>query len=102
MHTPAMDTSTSIANNENGQEMEASEITHAPDLTRKYLTGINYTSPTYKVMIIDGMAIVNAICKAEIIMTCNDFAQVFLDQPSNVAGDYDEVKLVCTPLSKNK
>ena len=33
MHTPTMETSTSIAsNNGNGQEMYATDITHAPDL----------------------------------------------------------------------
>ncbi len=38
MHTPAMETSTSIpSNNENGQEMEASGINHGPDLTGKWL-----------------------------------------------------------------
>ena len=70
-HYPAIETSTSIASNkENGHEMEASEITHASDLTSKGLTGINDTSPKYKVTIIDGMAIVNAIPKIEIIETC--------------------------------
>ena len=73
--------------------MEASEITYAPDITR-----INDTSPNYKVIIIDSMAIVNAIPKTEIINTCNE---VFFDQLSNMAGDYDEVKWVSTPLSKN-
>ena len=100
MHTQAMETSTSIAsNNENGQEMEASEITHAPDLTRKCLTGINDTSPKYKVLIIDSMLIVNVIHTTQIIKTCNDFAQVFLDQLSNMAGDYDEVQFLPIPLS---
>ena len=90
MRPPAMETSTSIAsNNENDQEMEASEITHSPDLTMNCLTGIIDTSPKYKVVNIYGMAIVNAIRKAEIIKPCNDFAQVFLDQLSNMAGDYD-------------
>ena len=103
MHTPAMETSTSIvSNNEDCQEMEATEITHAPDLTRKGLTGINDTSPKYNMIIVDGIAIVNAIPKTEIIKTCNDFAQVFLDQVSNMAGDYDEMNLVSTPLSNNK
>ncbi len=70
-HSPAMETSTSIAsNNDNGQEMETSEITHAPDLTRKGLTGITDTLPKYKITIIDGMAIVNAIPKIKIIETC--------------------------------
>ena len=39
MHTSAMKTSASIAsNNENGHEMESSESTHAPDVTREGLT----------------------------------------------------------------
>ena len=93
--TPAMETSTSVtSNNENGQEIEASEIAHAPDLTREGFSGLNDTSPTYKVIIIDGMALVNAIPKTERIKTCKYFAQVFLDQLSNMAGDYDEVRLV--------
>ena len=45
-------------------------------------------------IIIDGMALVNAIPKTERIKICNDFAQVFLDQLSNLAGDSDEVRLV--------
>ena len=45
-------------------------------------------------IIIDGMALVNAIPKTERIKTCKDFEQVFLDQLSNMAGDYDEVRLV--------
>ena len=90
MRTPAVKTSTSIASdNENDQEMEASEITHSPDLTLNCLTGILDTSPKYKLIRIDDMAIVNAIRKAEIIKTFNYFAQVFLDQLSNMAGDYD-------------
>ena len=48
--------------------MGASEITHAPDITRKGLTGINDTSPKYKVIIIDGMEIANAIPETENIM----------------------------------
>ena len=94
-HTPAMETSTSVtSNNENGQGMEVSEIAHAPDVTREGLSGLNDTSPKYKVIIIDGMALVNAIPKTERIKTCKDFEQVFLDQLSTMAGDYDEVRLV--------
>ena len=90
MHTQAMETSTSrpiASNSENGQEMEASGITHAPNLTRKCLTGINDTLPKYKMIIIDSMSIVNVIPMTQIIKTCND---------------YDEVRLVPIPLSKNK
>ena len=71
---------------------------HAPELTRNGLTGITDTSPKYKVIMIDGMAIVNAIPMTEIIKTCNYFAEVFHDQLSKIAGDYDEVKLVSTPI----
>ena len=92
-HTPAMETSTSIAsNNENGQEMEASEF--SPDVAIEGLARLNDTSPKYQVIIIYGMAPVNAIPKTERIMTCKDFAQVFLDQLSNMADEYDEVRLV--------
>ncbi len=35
--------------------MEASESTHAPDVTREGLTWINDTSPKYKMIIIDGL-----------------------------------------------
>ena len=92
-HTPAMETSTSVAPNiENGQEMEASEI--SPDVAIDRLAGLNDTSPKYKVIIIDGMALVNAIPKTERIKTCKDFAKFFLDQLSNMADEYDEVILV--------
>ena len=90
-----MEISTSVASNsENFQEMEASEISRAPDVTREGLAGLNDTSPKYKVIIIDGMALVNAIPKSERIKTCKDFAQVFFDQLSNMDGDYGEVRLV--------
>ena len=101
-----METSTSVApNNENGQELEASEI--SPDVAIEGLAGLNDTSPKYKVIIIDGMAFDNAIPKTERIKTCTDCAQAFLDQLSNMADMYDEVGLVfdryiSTPPSKNK
>ena len=69
---------------------------HQRDYTRSRLNKRD------KVIIVDGMALVNAMPITERIKTCNDFAQVFLDQLSNMAGDYDEVRLVSTPLSKNK
>ena len=56
-------------------------------------------------IIIDGMTLVNAIPKTEIIKICNDFAQVFLDQLSNMAGESYEVRLVFDiyqHLTKNK
>ena len=50
------------------------------------------------------MALVNAIHMTERIKICNDFAQVFLDQLSNMAGDSDEVGIrhIYQHLSKNK
>ena len=45
---------------------------------------------TPQMIIIDGMALVNAIPKTERIKTCKDF----LDQLSNMADEYDEVRLV--------
>ena len=67
-HTPAMEISTSVAsNNENGQEMEASDI--SSDVAIEGLARLNDTSPKYKVIIIDGMALVNAIPKTERIKT---------------------------------
>ena len=57
------------SNNENGQEMEANGITHAPELIRKCLTVINYTLPKYKMIIIDSMSIVNVIPMTQIIKT---------------------------------
>ena len=87
-----MNTSTSVAsNNENGQEMEASEI--SPDVAIEGFARLNDTSPKYKVILIDGMALVNAILKTERIKTCKDFAQAFLDQLSNMADEYNEVRL---------
>ncbi len=53
-------------------------------------------------IIIDGIALVNAIPMTDRMKTCKAFAQIFLDRLSNMAGDNDEVKLVSTPLSKNK
>ena len=74
-HTPAMETSTSVApNNENGNELEPSEI--SPDVAIEGLAGLNDTSPKYKVIIIDGMGFDNSIPKTERIKTCKDFAQV--------------------------
>ena len=73
---------------------------------REGVEGLNDTSPKYNVIFIDGMALFNAIPMTERIKSCKDFAQYFLYQLSNMAGDYDEVRLVfdrlSTPLSTNK
>ena len=55
-------------------------------------------------IIIDGMTFVNAIPKTERIKIYNDFAQVFIDQLGNMAGDSDEIGIrhIYQHLSKNK
>lgn len=45
-------------------------------------------------IIVDDIALVNVIPKIDKIMPCNDFAQVFLEQLSNMASNCDEVRLV--------
>ena len=47
-----------------------------------------------RVIIIDGMAIVNGISKTEQIRTCGDFAQAFIERLEHIARSYDEVRLV--------
>ena len=89
-HIPAKESATTnTSDNENVQEMEASEVTYAPDIVES-----DDSLPKYKVIIIDGMALVNTISKTDHIKTCSDFAQVFLDHLSNIATNYDEVRLV--------
>ena len=38
-----------------------------------------HADQSYKVIIIDGMALVNSITKTEDIKTCRDFAMVFIN-----------------------
>jgi hypothetical protein len=52
------------------------------------------TEATHRVIIIDGMAVVNSVIKTEQMKTCQDFAQSFLDMISNMTANYDEVRLV--------
>lgn len=48
----------------------------------------------YRVVIIDGMAVVNSVIKTEQMKTCQDFADSFLAIICNIAANYDEVRLV--------
>ena len=60
-----------------------------------------------RVLIIDGMAVVNSVAKTDRTMkTCADFANSFLSTVCNMAQDFDEVRLVfdrytCTSLKAN-
>ena len=47
---------------------------------------------TNKVIIIDGMALINIIHKGKQIKTCKDFADTFILQLRNDTLAYDEVK----------
>jgi hypothetical protein len=88
VHTPALETSTTNAcDNNNVQEMAASEITYAQEVATEVLSASDDTVPRYKVIIVDGMALVNTIHKTDQIKTCNDFTEVFLDQLINMADN---------------
>ena len=51
-------------------------------------------SSSYRVIIIDGMAVVNSVTKMEQMKTCQNFADAFLQIICNMAAQYDEVRLV--------
>ena len=51
-------------------------------------------SSSYRVIIIDGMAVVNSVTKTEQMKTCQNFADAFLQIICNMAAQYDEVRLV--------
>ena len=94
-HTPVNEASgNNTSNNESFNEMETPEIVCTSNVLLQAQAGGGSNLPKYKVLIIDGMALVNAIPKTDQIKTCNDFAKIFLDQLSNMANNYDEVRLV--------
>ena len=49
---------------------------------------------SHKVIIIDGMAVVNSVTKTEQMKTCQNFADAFLQIICNMAAQFDEVRLV--------
>ena len=51
-------------------------------------------SSSYRLIITDGMAVVNSVTKTEQMKTCQNFADVFLQIICNMAAQYDEVRLV--------
>ena len=50
--------------------------------------------PAYRVVIINGMAVVNSVTKTDQMKTCQDFADSFLAIICNMAANYHEVRLV--------
>ena len=51
-------------------------------------------SSSYRLIIIDGMAVVNSVTKTEQMKTCQNFADVFLQIICNMAAQHDKVRLV--------
>ena len=47
-----------------------------------------------RILIIDGMAVVNSVVKTEKMKTCADFAELFILIISSMAKDYDKVRVV--------
>ena len=47
-----------------------------------------------RVIITDGMALVNSVSKTDQMKTCDDFAQAFIERVSTISANYDEVRLV--------
>lgn len=83
---PAM---TYAAENQNGDVADAPLENRAVDSENE-----NTTNTRYRVIIIDGMALVNSIIKTDQMRTCHDFAQSFISILSNLASNYNEVRLV--------
>ena len=59
-------------------------------------TAVEHTNQpsAYRVVIIDGMAVVNSVIKTDRMKTCQDFAGSFLAIICKMAANYDEVRLV--------
>ena len=47
-----------------------------------------------RILIIDGMPVVNSVAKTENMKTCADFAESFILIISSMAKDYDKVRVV--------
>ena len=56
---------------------------------------------SYKVVIIDGMALVNSNKKIKQMQTCKDFSNLFLDKLISITRNYNEVKLVFDRYQQN-
>jgi len=58
-------------------------------------TDVDTNQPSaYRIVIIDGMAVINSVTKTDQMKTCQDFAESFLAIICNMAANYDEVRLV--------
>ena len=60
---------------------------------------------TLRVIIFNGMALVNSVSKTDNVKTCHDFTESFLKKLINLVANYDKVRLVFDRYlntSKNK
>ena len=73
---------------------ELSQSDQNPGTSTGSVLNENKTTSCQRVIIIDGMALVNGISKTEQMKTCRDFAQSFIERLENIAVHYDEVRLV--------
>jgi len=85
-------------NESTGTDSPDDQRTHLPqDVARIALKPSHILEPpsvTYRVIIVDGMALVNSVSKSDRMKTCQDFAESFLAIMCNIAEQYDEVRLV--------
>ena len=54
----------------------------------------SFECPAYRVLIINGMAVVNSVIKNEKIKTCLNFLESFLAMICKITANYDEIRLV--------
>ncbi|KAK6182328.1 hypothetical protein SNE40_010039 [Patella caerulea] len=74
-------------------EPSGNHSVHVPLQVEQADVEINQPS-AYRVIIIDGMAVVNSVTKTDQMKTCQDFADSFLAIVCNIATNNDEVRLV--------
>ena len=78
---------------ENGAPVEGRSL--AAELQNTEIEGrIEGDQESYKVLLIDVMALVNSINKTDRIIYCSDFANAFIEKLVNISIGYNEVRLV--------
>ena len=78
---------------ENGAPVEGRSL--AAELQNTEIEGrIEGDQESYKVLLIDAMALVNSINKTDQIIYCSDFANAFIEKLINISVGYNEVRLV--------
>ena len=78
---------------ENGAPVEGRSL--AAELQNTEIEGcIEGDQESYKVLLIDAMALVNSINKTDQIIYCSDFANAFIEKLINISIGYNEVRLV--------